>query len=123
MGKWALRKIRSGRVKFHGQWYRVTPRQGEPSYDGRLDGKRAWFYQYDYEPRLSQSIFLHSVPDPDAEDEFGWPGPNCIDGVFVWEKWTSGVAEDAPARRPAPGAAYPAGRNAGTEETTWTRNR
>lgn len=95
--RWEERLIRKGgRVKFAGHWYRVAPTQrhalasyaSDPPYDGRLDGKRAVFYSYGPSaPALLDSIFLHSFPNPEAEDGIEWPGPNCVDGVFRWEHW------------------------------------
>lgn len=98
---WAARSIRAGTVRFYGKVYRVSPTQrtppvgmvgrewqSDPPYDGRLDGKRALFYSYHPEhASLADSIFLHSFPNPDAEDGMDWPGPNCIDGYFIWERW------------------------------------
>lgn len=92
---WGSRMVRNGAVRFDHRIFRVAPtirrenygdpkaeRQywSDPPYDGRLDGKRFWFYRY--EGSFPDSIFLHST------DNDEWPGPNCIDGFFVWEQWT-----------------------------------
>lgn len=86
--RWAERVIRDGTVRFSGRRYRVAVRQQpdlngfvEPAYDGRLDGRRALFYSYGPTfPSLADRVFLHSFGDE-------WPGPNCVDGYFVWTDW------------------------------------
>lgn len=87
-GRWAERKIVDGVVKFHGSRYRVVE---DVPYDGRLDGRRALFYEYsnsEHWPNLRDRVFLHSFPDPSNEEHgMDWPGPNCIDGYFHWETW------------------------------------
>lgn len=104
MTRFAERLIRGDRVKFFGRWYRLALRlphpqgpdcpnpqayAGDPPYDDRLSGRRAFFYDYGPSfPSLADSIFLHSFPDASAEYGVEWPGPNCIDGYFRWEKWT-----------------------------------
>lgn len=87
--RWALRTIRRGTVRFYGKTYQVAPTEraapyeSDPPYDGRLDGMRAHFYNYDpHCTSLADSVFLHSV------EGAKWPGPNCIDGYFRWERWT-----------------------------------
>jgi len=40
-GTWAIRKIRNGRVKFHGHWY-----YADKTYDGSLDNTWMVFYSY-----------------------------------------------------------------------------
>jgi len=79
--QWGVRTIRNGTVRFAGKVYRVAPiTPTELPYDGRLDGKRALFYTYGNYASLTDSIFLHSFGDE-------WPGPNCINGYFVWHRW------------------------------------
>ena len=87
-GKFDTRTIRNGTVKFFGKKYKVTWRTEpdcngfqEPPYDGRLDGLRGLFYSHGESfPHLINNIYLHSFG-------YEYPGPNCIDGHFVWEKW------------------------------------
>lgn len=86
------RTIRKGEVLCFGNRYRLEPMkrigyEDDPVYDGRLDGRRAWFHHYgDYKP-LADCVFLTGFPDARAEFGMEWPGPNCIDGKFVWERW------------------------------------
>lgn len=89
-GRWGVRTIKNGTIRWCHDTYKVAPIQrdfpdrgpewqSEPEYDGRLDGLRALFYTYRTGIHEGK-VFLHS---------FGgdWPGPNCIDGYFHWERW------------------------------------
>lgn len=107
---WGERLIRpGGRVKWHGRWYvlddspaNVSPEEYEampqrhsarsmdlcPRYDGRMDGRRGLFYDYGPDPYgngsegpLTQAVWLHNVDDE-------WPGPACVGGMFVWERFS-----------------------------------
>lgn len=110
--RWGWRTIRNGTVKWFGRTYRVKDnppagagvflqaldgaqfvaglrdenpvdrRADHVPYDGRLDGRRALFSDYGPRcPNLAHLVFLHHV----AREP--WPGPNCIGGVFRWERW------------------------------------
>ena len=94
-GRWGVRTIHDGKIKWLGRTFEVVPVQRErvdgitgrqyesdPPYDGRLDGLRALFYTYGGGWHADK-VFLHSFGS--GEDD--WPGPNCIDGYFVWEQW------------------------------------
>lgn len=91
--RFATRTIRHGTVRWFGRRFRVAPTQrvvpahvsnpeawaNDPAYDGRLDGLRATFTEYGHDA-FPDSLFLHSFGNE-------WPGPSCINGYFVWERW------------------------------------
>jgi len=95
---YAVRLIRNGTVRCFGKTYQVEPThrppetakhgkgwQSDPPYDGRLDGKLAYFTHYgSSSPRLADSVWLVQVP---VGEDITWPGLNCIDGYFVWNRW------------------------------------
>jgi hypothetical protein len=77
-------------VRFYGRRYRVTPQTylngQDPEYDGRLDGQQALFHDYCPEgsPSLADSVFLHSCPPDDGDND----QLNVLpDGRIVWLRW------------------------------------
>lgn len=96
--RFALRTIRDGAVRIRGVVFRP-----DEAYDGRFDGQRWLFGLYWGPPNHSYygpdgfcrdfvSLWgteAMAKAKSDAEYEALWPGPNCIDGTFRWEWWSS----------------------------------
>lgn len=89
--RFVLRTIRGGSVVIDGVIYR--PDERFMVYDGRLDGQRFAFARY------FEGYYANTPPAPHialwGTEEFyrdadaPWPGPECVDGRFVWEWWRS----------------------------------
>lgn len=86
-----LRKIRKGRVKVCGRWFK--PRDQYKVYDGRLDGLRMAFGTYytgkELQPYLSLwgSEAMFNAKTVEEIEATPW-GPHCMeDGTFPWEWW------------------------------------
>ena len=86
-----LRKIRKGRVKVCGRWFK--PSEQHKAYDGRLDGVRMAFGTYytgkEFQPYLSlwgsEAMFnAKTVEEIEATSR----GPDCMeDGTLPWIWW------------------------------------
>lgn len=103
-----IRKIhKGGRIRMLGKWWHVS--EQHMPYDGRLDGMHFVFGLYEnrgetYDPPrdylpfaalwgTASAYYDESDPDFSKEDcacstcKFIWPGPQCVDGHFVWDSW------------------------------------
>lgn len=80
--KWAIRKIRNGRVKINGVWF--YPSDYYLKYDSRLDGmtfRFGLFYTGDKWER--KQVYMHSrVPEEPYRQR-----SDVINGRFSWEWW------------------------------------
>jgi hypothetical protein len=96
MRLFAIRTVKQGTVKISGQIMRpreyYMERDGWPCtmpYRGQLDGMRLAFgrywigQEYEHFASLWGSEEMYHSPHKDV----GWPGPNCIGGVFYWDWW------------------------------------
>ena len=121
--RFALRTIKDGAVKIRGLVFR--PEQRHRAYDGRLDGKRYLFGLYWGPPnydRYGPDGWLRAFvslwgseeaarAQTDEEMAAMWPGPECVDGAFVWEVWRAHNGGDPARWRESPdqGTLLPAG--------------
>ena len=96
-----LRKIRNGRVKLLGKWWRPDPRH--IIYDGRCDGKVYAFGLYrNFEPNKygsakwapyiclwgsEKAYRFRGDPDNDPNNEQDYPGDFAVDNSLPWEWW------------------------------------
>ena len=82
---WAIRTIKDGKVRIGGVTFAPQPR--DMPYDGRLDGMRYAFGRYWEGDSVRPFVCLWGTEafyhDPDEP----WPGPECVDGYFVWQFW------------------------------------
>ncbi len=88
MKTWNLRKIRQGRVKIGGKWFR--PDETHMKYDGRLDGMVYLFGLYKSNPDLAALWGTERAYRAKTDEEYKheWETrPDCINGAFVWYSW------------------------------------
>lgn len=97
-----IRKVINGRVKIYDEYF--APEERYKKYNGELDGEKFIFFLYrNHEPhRFGNREFCDFACCLGLEEvrrckeclRMGvcnnprhWPGPHCVDGVFVWEWW------------------------------------
>jgi hypothetical protein len=94
--RFVLRKIRNGRVKVGGLWYR--PDEIHQKYDGRCDGMVYLFGRYEYhEGQLGSHILAMWGTEKAArhEDETHPYGPELMeDGSIPWYFWHEEGSEE-----------------------------
>ena len=83
----AIRTIRKGAVKVHGQLF--CPSEQFLKYDGRLDGMRYAFARYkEYDGKYRPLLYLWGTEKAyKSQATMDWPGPDCVDGYFTWAWW------------------------------------
>lgn len=82
---WFTRTVKNGVVKIGGIWYRVCEQWKK--YNGELDGLRCIFARYITGNELEPYIALWGTEKyAKGLEEFG-KGPNCVEGVYVWDVW------------------------------------
>ena len=85
--KWAMRRIKNGRVKIYGRWY--VPNEYQRKYTGELDGLMALFAIY---PNDTKTVYFWGSEE--KTKDIYHSDPNEFDGRIYWLWWNE-VSNDS----------------------------
>ena len=99
--RFLIRRIRNGSVVIKDTVFR--PDETHMKYDGRLEGMRYAFGLYwtgdEWNNKFvylwgPEEMYRAATDDEDRYKEMHGKTPDCVDGVFVWQKWNADKAPD-----------------------------